>query len=507
MKSRAIIVNLVMKSSAWIALSIAGGVGAPRIFAQSTPSKSSLAKIYASYVPANDVARITDVLQGLDLSEVNLSKLPHITFVSAESTLLTGEDITNRIHLFETSGLDIWLMRQRQSSKEGDNPERWSLVSLIVDHTKSPTAAYFLEFAPGRVGALPKPIAPRVPCLRCHPNGPRKIRPLKDSARPAFSATDRVTFQAFNQKIAKAGVISGYSPKNSQGASLLDERRLGATEPLTLPKCFQCHDSQGKIRHALERQNASSIIFLTTFGHDALGYARQASGLAAEMPIDDEPLTAEESQCLNAWLRRQPLLPSCLEPTATVAKADEHPIETINKYDWKAFTVTEDSRLIARVKTSLGGFVVDGLIPRGRLQCDAGGCSGILQIALASATSGISVRDRHIRQILRLEAGSEEAYLHMDAQPMPIGQDGGPFYGNLTLAGFTRKVEGQVHCQAMKSSPAWTCVLEPVKVNLMNFGLELPHFLGIEVDPKIEVKGKIVLRLGVEKEDHEDAQR
>jgi polyisoprenoid-binding protein YceI len=480
-----------MKATKYLLLTLYLSVSAPAISAELDE--------YKKYLPTSIAARIKAALHEIDFSEASMSASPNIMIVSAESTAVTGTTITNRIHYFQRDNLDIWLMRQRQSATEDSNPENWSLISLIVDHSTNPGKAYFLEFAPKPVRGLPEPIPPRVPCLRCHPNGPRLIRPAHASSIRELDNRGLATLKAFNGRISKAGLIDGYSPTLATGEAMLNDSWPGATTTLAISKCKQCHDSKKGLRNSLQLQNASSMLYLTTHSRDLQGYmVHTQPGSTPDMPLDDLPLTAEESSCLKAWFRQKPLHEKCLDRVPQRKKNTNLLQQARDNESTRTFTVdTTNSTIQAIVATTFGSFTVTDLAPIGAIICDQSmhKCSGKIGIEVADATTTILVRDQHLKKLLKTDL-FPQASLEISDEPLPISRnsyEAPRIASTLTLAGKTVPVEFNAQCQKRGTSQGFTCTFGQMPCDIRKYGIEPPSFLGIVVDPTAQISGEIVL--------------
>jgi hypothetical protein len=282
--------------------------------------------------------------------------------------------------------------------------------------------------------------------------------------------------------------------------SQLNDPGASAIEELPLPKCQQCHNSTTGIRNVLQRQHAGSILYLTTHGRDSQGFAAPASkAIAASMPIDDSALTAEESTCLNHWLRREDLSIHC---------TNEHVPE--HKNQKKAQAIPSDlpgsgqvleitlSKISARVNTSIGFFLVEGLEPSGSLNCikETKLCSGTFTVDLRNLRTGIAVRDRHLRKFLGIDGGYPNAPLVFKSISLDaiIPKDVVTASGVLAIAGRSAPVLVKAHCMPVPSGHFHECALEKVYVNIRRHHLNPPSFLGIEVNAEVEISGTIRLR-------------
>lgn len=108
---------------------------------------------------------------------------------------------------------------------------------------------------------------------------------------------------------------------------------------------------------------------------------------------------------------------------------------------------------------------------------------------LTSLDTGIALRDKHMKEKY-LEVGKyPEAMLKASKAGITFPEDGksvnGAFPGSLTLHGVTK--DANVHYKATKSKGAYQ-VDATMKVNMNDYGMVTPSYLGVTVDPNVQVE-------------------
>jgi hypothetical protein len=281
--------------------------------------------------------------------------------------------------------------------------------------------------------------------------------------------------------------------------------------PLELPKCRQCHDAQSGIRAELRRVHASSIVFLAGHGEDESGLVAGAPGWASllpsqqhiperagqrpAMPIDDEPLTKAETLCLSDWLFGRPVAAACTAPRVR-ARPARRGLDTAGSV---LVVRREASRLQATVRSSLHDVVFDGIEAAGGVRCagrDWSACRAEIAIDLGGASSGLHVRDEHMRALLHV---GEEPVVRAVSESFDLarvlrGREGEPLRVGLalTIAGRTATVPVVLRCR--RNGAELGCRLSEASWSVRDFGIEPPRFLGMTVDPVVRVAGVIVAR-------------
>lgn len=494
-----------------LAASIALGPGRVVASVDATP--------FAPYLPDAVRAEAVQALSAVDHSEAALRALPSVQFESAESSTLSKEPVVNRIHLMPGARFDLWLMRQRQGGKDGWDPSRWSYVAIVVDKRPADAGvpeAYYLEFAPEPVasGALPRPIAPRVACYRCHANGPRAVRPMPSTIVPTLSREALARIAAWNASVAEAGVMRNHLTEAGDAAKVYKSKAAMVT--VTTPKCRQCHDPVSGIRAELRRLHAGSISFLATHGDRGDGlygpvagapeilpaYNAFLRGMAPRpaMPIEEEPLDDAEAACLTSFLKNSGQPASCAvaakPPAPTQRKV---PPPHADGATWVLDSAA--SRLQARVITSVSQIEVGGLALSGKIACPRSeACVATVDVNLAAATTGLPLRDRHLRQRLLVDR-------HADAlgrsEPFAWPENGAgattialPL--TLSVAGISAPARIELNCSAPAAKRVH-CAVGRFDWDMRAHGVEPPAFLGLRVQPVVKMSGDLVVFRAEEK--------
>lgn len=183
---------------------------------------------------------------------------------SLESKTILGEPVFNEIKWFEYPDKDVWMMNQSHFGKDA-LPEKKDRVVIVIDKTKTPKSAYFMQISPGPLewseDLYTKKVANKVSCFICHANGLRALRASPSSK--SLDAFSWVKKNYLNYKINSYGLVVENERHTLEDKSLVTPFRIRTVfdnEVLQLKICSQCHD--GKIRGQLTRQNAVSIQFL-----------------------------------------------------------------------------------------------------------------------------------------------------------------------------------------------------------------------------------------------------
>lgn len=196
--------------------------------------------------------------QGRDFLKTPLS------IQSFESKTLLGGPVFNEIAWFEYQDKDVWMMNQ---SHFGLNPEpdKKDRIVIVIDKTKIPKTAYFMQIKPGPLvwseDLYQQKVKNKVSCFICHANGLRTIR--LDPNAQVLRALDWAKVNYLNQKMNSYGLVIEDERHKTEDAHLNVQFRSRAAfdnEVLRVKSCTVCHD--GKIRGELTRQNAFSIEFL-----------------------------------------------------------------------------------------------------------------------------------------------------------------------------------------------------------------------------------------------------
>ena len=113
---------------------------------------------------------------------------------------------------------------------------------------------------------------------------------------------------------------------------------------------------------------------------------------------------------------------------------------------------------------------------------------------IAPIDTGIGLRDRHLREMLEAEK-FPDAILRVPRSELTFPKDrepaDGTAKGDLTLHGQSRPVE--VHYHAELSADGMTKVRGSIQLDLRNFGIKSPSYLGVTVAPQVEVDAELAV--------------
>jgi polyisoprenoid-binding protein YceI len=133
-----------------------------------------------------------------------------------------------------------------------------------------------------------------------------------------------------------------------------------------------------------------------------------------------------------------------------------------------------------------------GTGPGGTLTVTDHSVSGSLAVDLASLETGISLRDRHLKEEYLQVDRYPQARLtlsRLDVHLVPEGATFGavtvPFEGKLLLHGVEKPVSGQAK---VSRSDSHITVNAQFSINLKDFGVGVPKYMGITVAEKVDVK-------------------
>ena len=133
----------------------------------------------------------------------------------------------------------------------------------------------------------------------------------------------------------------------------------------------------------------------------------------------------------------------------------------------------------------------EGKGPEGALQVEGVKVAGDLTLDLTSLTTGISMRDSHLKDKY-LETGKyPQATLHLTDVSLPpewtlgTGTKDRAFKGDLTLHGQTKPVNGTFDVGGTADS--MTAVAR-FTIDISQFGIEIPKYLGITVRNEVPIE-------------------
>jgi polyisoprenoid-binding protein YceI len=133
-----------------------------------------------------------------------------------------------------------------------------------------------------------------------------------------------------------------------------------------------------------------------------------------------------------------------------------------------------------------------GTGPGGTLTVTDHSVSGSLAVDLASLETGISLRDRHLKEEYLQVDRYPQARLTLSRLDVALVPDGAtfggvavPFEGKLLLHGVEKPVSGQAKVSRHDSR---LTVSAQFSINLGDFGVAVPKYMGITVAEKVDVK-------------------
>ena len=207
--------------------------------------------------------RTTIIILGLTIAGITLLikwiSQPFV-FISRESKTLDHGNVYNRIKYLPGWDQDVWIMQQ---SHDGFNQgfNEWDRLTIVVNKKHRHHLATFYQFAPGPSNFNPDdaPRPYRAPCLSCHANGPRAIRPQSIGY-----------WQSFKVALLNLRIKSYLEVKNVAGQSATKDAPFkrdhpALDTPLPLTSCLTCHRSNG-IRSPLTLRHAATAKFLVDSG-------------------------------------------------------------------------------------------------------------------------------------------------------------------------------------------------------------------------------------------------
>lgn len=191
-----------------------------------------------------------------------------ILIQSLESMTVKNGPVFNKIYFQSFSDKDIWMMNQSHHGLQASN-HKWDRLAIIVDKSKSPKEATFLQLPPGELkwndNLMTQKINYKVSCFMCHANGPRAIRPnYKDFDMPIVS---KARVLLWNLKIKSYGLVNENPEQVNEDQNLatpFKHRSSADNIELNVKSCTQCHngDNSWPARNKLTRQNNIAIKFM-----------------------------------------------------------------------------------------------------------------------------------------------------------------------------------------------------------------------------------------------------
>jgi hypothetical protein len=150
------------------------------------------------------------------------------TFKSFESKTKNGGDVFNQISLIEGKTIDTWKMKQ---SHFGSDFKTWDNIEIRVNKLER-SATYHQLNKEGEEIDL------KTSCFRCHPSGPRAIRP-----KGSLSISNRMAILKLNMKIKSYGDLKAHK---------------STSKTLKVASCVKCHYKGGP-RSELKEEHALTI--------------------------------------------------------------------------------------------------------------------------------------------------------------------------------------------------------------------------------------------------------
>jgi hypothetical protein len=430
----------------------------------------------AAYAPA---ALLTHVGQLVDDVRPFSGPGPKsLCFVSAESSHDLGT-VTNCVVQIKDGANSLWLMRQDIVAKQG---KIQNLIATYVDtQSGARPTAYYLELNRTKYESVSavEPIPYKVPCLMCHASGPRLIRPTSDSVAK-FSMAQRDLLTRWNEEIGAYKIVDNYIPPSAEGTGLLTSGP-NDHETLKLPKCLECHNSNTGVRRELTRGNRTTIAYLAFLSKEDLGSTQMPS-------FGAQQLNLAEAQCLREWLHghRPDGCHEVVGDNKQVAGVDSFTKARTGPADTRPTIDGEKSNIRILVTTTFHNFEVTGLSPEcGPIETKPSSGEPVIQcnLSLLTLNTGLSVRTTNAKAWL------ETNLFPSIAVSGTLGSDG-LLRGTLKIKELARAFESRVACIPAEHR----CDLLPTTINLANWELKMPGFLGISVKPEVVVSGSVAIR-------------
>jgi polyisoprenoid-binding protein YceI len=141
---------------------------------------------------------------------------------------------------------------------------------------------------------------------------------------------------------------------------------------------------------------------------------------------------------------------------------------------------------VSFVAVGPAGMKIEG--KSGELAVSEEGDDLIVSVPLSPLTTGIELRDKHMREKY-LEVGKyPTAELRVPKASIHLPEDGqtssGDATGTMKLHGRTKSVP--FHYEAKRNGPAYVAK-GSVRVNMKAFGIEVPSYMGVTVKPDVNV--------------------
>lgn len=122
----------------------------------------------------------------------------------------------------------------------------------------------------------------------------------------------------------------------------------------------------------------------------------------------------------------------------------------------------------------------------GLLEVKDNKASGNAAFKLKAFSTGISLRDSHLKEKYLQVEQFPDAKLKMNS--FVLSETGAPFEGTLTMHGKENKVSGIV--KSKKVNKKYEMVFD-FNVNIKDYGIEVPSYLGVRVEETVKIEVNI----------------
>lgn len=166
-----------------------------------------------------------------------------------------------------------------------------------------------------------------------------------------------------------------------------------------------------------------------------------------------------------------------------------------NAFAAKELAITKgDTEFLAVGKPSAIKIAGKSSVAQGNLKYDQGKLSGTVEVVLDSFDTGISMRNKHMKEKYLEVDKFPKAILAID--PLAVGEAGGalhakqvPFTGTLTLHGKTQPVKGDADLTQNGDSVA---IDARFQLKIGEYDIAVPSYAGITVTDEVSVKSSLV---------------
>ena len=427
----------------------------------------------------------------------------------------------NKARLVRHDRFDYWILHQ---TTEEDRFTDTSRFMIVVDKSVTPRMSYYLQFEEDEVGpgVLPRPKGFTTSCFACHPGGPRIVRPQVSTRVASMSDRDRGLVKEWNEIIAGYREVATHVPipRPSINVQQLPEvdapmkpppgyevplRELDpvSNAPVTMKACVACHSHGSGVRAPVYAQNAETILTMVHYPIDPDHRPQPIAGTEFMHPFDElksAALTPFEQDCLVRWLTSlqqpdaAPTAGDCEDP-ARAAPPRLAPPPPSNPGASLLLDAAHSSLQI-RARALFADITVENLGLSGGLKCRSvapkpGGCGGQLMADLGAATTGIALRDAHLRTYLKIR---QLPYVVVQLSDVGWAQvaAGTPLKAEVEVAGRSAPYDVKVRCDAVPEG--LRCDLAPFDLRLSRHGLQPYGYLGAVVDDAVRISGRLTLR-------------